>query len=94
MNPPRACPHCGYDGSGLPAYGPEPFTYFELVPRWQKVFLREGRLVVDKECSFGDEGEALLRCNECESTTDQLPDLDFETGVDAGSMNSRSDHHD
>jgi hypothetical protein len=82
VSPRWACPHCGYDGTHRPAYGPEPFTYFELIPRWQKVFLRAGRLVIDKQCSFGDEGEALLRCNDCESEITELPDLDFDGGTD------------
>jgi hypothetical protein len=76
-----ACPHCGYDGSRPARHGPEPFTYFEEVPRWQKVHLRGGRLVVETWCTYGDEGTSLfLRCNDCENLIgeDALPELVFE----------------
>jgi hypothetical protein len=72
------CPHCGYDGTTPAAYGPEPFTYFELVPRWQKVSVRDGRLHVRFEESVADDGEPFLRCNECERDITEVPRLVFE----------------
>jgi hypothetical protein len=73
------CPHCGYDGSSPARFGPEPFTYVELVPRRQRVEARAGRLFVSCEAAYGDEGEqSALLCNACEEIIDAVPELIFE----------------
>jgi len=75
------CPQCHYDWTTEIDYSGAPFTYFEEVPRWQKVRLRGGKLVVDSHCDYGDEGaEAFIVCNRCAHIVkgDDLPALVFE----------------
>jgi hypothetical protein len=74
--PAFTCPSCGNDGSDG---RPRPFTYVELVPRWQHVELVNGRLVVAFESSYGDEGDqAFLLCERCDRVIDDMPPLAFE----------------